>query len=518
MNLAAVMSLDAAAFTGPLQGADRQMNLSIGSLTGMIGKLAGLAAGYLSVRGAISGLSSAMTLGADLDHQSKQTGIAVNELVILRQAFDDTGVGADSLAESMAYMQRNMEQVNKSGESTNKGFARLGINLESFKQMSASEQLQLVEQRLGGLSTQSEKTAAVMDIFGRSGSKMLRLFESKGAIDAARESLGSMPDMMARNAAAFENLDTVMGRARGKVTGLWAGLLESAMPALEGIMNYVDKIDFAKWGQALGNALRTGMAIFESGQAGKVIRLSLGIAFGSAVNMLIGPLMQGSTWKGIGQIMLAGFMGIGAGLIRLFAEPLILLQAGMDKVIDMLFEGLGKIPGIGKALGLDDYQSVSFAEHLATRRSEGTFLTRSGEASAAMASGMLSSGMANVSNGMANAQDIMGTAALRTELSGIVTAARESFAEVAPAVSEALAETAAPAAAAGANAAAAASGGKFDSSADRLAKIGLFVGGGGVAGAQTRLAERTARATEKLNEQMKALLARDAGDLVAVWG
>ena len=78
MNLSAMMSLDAAGFTGPLQQANSQMGLSIGSLTGLVGKVAGLAAGFLSIRAVMNGLKGAISMSAELDHQSKQTGVAVN--------------------------------------------------------------------------------------------------------------------------------------------------------------------------------------------------------------------------------------------------------------------------------------------------------------------------------------------------------------------------------------------------------------------------------------------------------
>lgn len=514
MNLAAVMSLDAAAFTGPLGGANKAMQGSIGSIGGMMGKLAGLAAGFLSIRAIMNGVSGATKLGAELDHQSKQTGIAVDQLLILRQAFDDTGVGASSMADTMAYMQRNMEAVDKAGNSTNKGFAKLKINLGSFKQLGAADQLELIQTKINGLSTQSEKTAAAMDIFGRSGSKLLQLFAAGDAFGDARKSLGSMPALMARNAAAFESFDTMVGRAKGKFTGLWAGMLQSAMPGLNAIMAQVDAIDFAAWGQKITESFQVGLAVFKSGQMGKVVELSIGIAFQSALNFLIGPLMSLNTWKGIGQIILAGFMGIGAGLIKIFTEPILLLQAGMDKVVDELFAAIGKIPGIGKALGLDTYgETKTFSEHLAERRASGTFISRSGDDAAALAKEMYGAGKANLSAGVAASKDVFDPSGMQSELSAILSEARDSIAQIAPAVSGAVANVG------GGQTNAAATGGSIKTSAaDRLAQIGLFVGAGGQSGTQVRLAERTAKATEKMGELLKQLLAKDTDVPLAVWG
>lgn len=234
------------------------------------------------------------------------------------------------------------------------------------------------------------------------------------------------------------------------------------------------------------------------------------------MNLRLGPLASVSTWKGIGQIILAGFMGIGAGLIRLFSEPLIMLQAGMDKVMDELFAGLGKIPGLGKALGLDEFQAQSFEQHLAGRRAEGTFLTRAGDQSSAMASGMMQEGMDRVRAGMSGMTDLTGTEAMRAELAGIVDAARDSIAAVAPQVGEAVATAMQAPGAAEAAATGKKTKSDMDIASDRLAKIGLFVGGGQNA-TQTRLQERTARATERIGELMKKLINKDPGAVAAVW-
>ena len=510
--LQAMMALDATKFTGPMQQATGATGGLLGSLKGMLGPLAGLAAGFLSVKAVIGGMKGAISMGAELDHQSKQTGVAVDQLVVMRQALDDVGIGAGQTSQLIGQMHRAMQQTDKQGRSTNAGFKALGINMAQFRTLGAEDQFKAIGQAVNGLGSQSEKSAALMHIFGRSGTEMLKLFEGGDAFSAARESLGSMPDMMARNAAAFENFDTLVGRAKGKFTGLWAGILESAMPALNQIMAYVDKIDFAKWGQAIGTAFRTGLALFQSGQFGDVIRLSLGIAFGAAVNALIGPLMNGSTWKGIGQIILAGFMGIGAGLIKIFAEPINYLQAGMDKVMDLLFAGLGKIPGLGKALGLDGYQAKSFEEHLADRRANGTFISRAGDESAAMAREMAAAGMRNIGQGIAERRDVTGTGAMREELAGIWDAARDSLAEAAPQLGAAVAQAMPAIEAKGAPAAK-----QTAESADRLAKIGLFVGAGSQNAAQTRLAERTARATERMGALLKQLVDKDAAAPVAVW-
>jgi hypothetical protein len=61
--------------------------------------------GFLAVAG---NAREILQMGADLDHLSKQTGVAVSDLATLRQAFADNGVDASRVGKSVNDLQRRI--------------------------------------------------------------------------------------------------------------------------------------------------------------------------------------------------------------------------------------------------------------------------------------------------------------------------------------------------------------------------------------------------------------------------
>ena len=494
MLLSAMMKLDASGFSNPLEGVRS-------SVAGTIGKLAALAGVSLSVASAIGALKDAMNLGGELNDLSTRTGISVKDLVVLRQAFEDTGVGADSGVQAITLMQKALSGVSESGEPTNKMFAQLGLDMEALKKMAPTDQLKAIGTAISSIQDPAQQTAASMAIFGRSGASMKQFFADPGAIDGAAKALGSMPDVLQRNAALFDSIGDTIGQMKTKLQGFWAGILEGMSPALKSITDSMNSVDFTAWGVKIGTAIGTIIQIFKDGQIGTMLGLSLKIGIGMAVNYISGTLGNSTFWKGIAQLQLAQYVGLGGVLLKVFMTPLTYLQAATDKWFDDLFAKLGKIPGVGKMLGLDTYgPAKSFNEHLADREKNGFFLKDAADAAYNSGGQLMADGLANIKNGI-RANDVVDVSEWKQELGGLWDAARSKF----EANRDALQTNAsAPQNAGGQAALALPSGGKLDTNADRLARIGGFVGGGG--GPALDHARRTAAATERTSRLMQRMI------------
>lgn len=329
MLLQALMKLDGAGFTGPLQNMQ-------GTVSGMIGKLAGLAGGVLAVGGAFTGIKDAMGLGGQLFELSQRTGVAVDQLMILRQAFDDTGVGADAGTQAIVLMQKALSGMSESGEPTNKMFAQLGLNMADLKNMSAEDQLTAIGNAIMNLADPAEQTAAAMAIFGRAGASLKQFFSDPEAINSVKKSLGDLPAIMAKNAKLFDDIGDTFTRLKMKGTGLFAGIAEGIAPALKGLADALDGIDLSGFGRKIGDALGLAVEFFRSGHVADIIGTSLAMAFTGALNFLLGPLLSADLWKGMANMVLAAFEGIGAALMNIIMEPILYMQAAMDKIADTI--------------------------------------------------------------------------------------------------------------------------------------------------------------------------------------
>jgi len=148
------MAMDSSGFTGPVGGAQRVISAS------MIKIAAAVAAAGLSIRGVMRGVRQALDLGAELNHLSAQTGETAGDLLVLRQAFEDTGVGAAALPTSLTYLRRALSGVDDAGQSTRDVFDNLGLDMEQLRGRSAAEQLDMVGKAIRALPAADDRVAA----------------------------------------------------------------------------------------------------------------------------------------------------------------------------------------------------------------------------------------------------------------------------------------------------------------------------------------------------------------------
>lgn len=506
MNLAATMTLNGSQFTGALSGIR-------GAMGGMLGRLAVMTGGVASLAGVMAGMRGAIDFAGQLTDLSARTGESVGQLAILRQAFDDTGVGADKAAELLNFMQRNLNEVDKYGNTANKGLKTLHVSLKDLVGMSGVDQLNAIGQKIMNIEDPAKRTAVAMEVFGRSGAQALQYFSDTGAFDSAKQSLGSLPGLLDKNAASFDQIGDYMGRLKGKWTGLFTGIMTGVAPQLEAVMEKVDAVDFAGWGVKIANAGKLAHAVFANGNLGKVAGLSLEYGFKQALNFLFGPLMSLATWKGLGQIILAGLVGLGTGLLKLFTAPIVYLRAGLDKAIDEMFEQLGKIPKLGKWMGIDQHEAKTFQEHLAASRTRYSFLSDAGDRDGEAAKALLAGGLRDLKTGMADGADPLNATAVRGQLAEVMQEARASLAEAAPAMAEAVA--AATSATAEGLAQVETKGGKAEKPlTDQLTRIGGYMGG---ESPQVREQKEGNRILKKIELGIKSLVIAQGGAPVAVW-
>lgn len=327
MVLSAIMKLDAGGFTTPLGKVTQGIQTTIRLAQDLGGKLLG-----------------AFDLGGEISDLAAQTGELPSTLSILQQAFADTGVGAESTGQILAIMRKNLAGISDDGSTTNKTFERLGLSTEALKNMSANDQLKTIGDSIRNLATPADRSAAAMEIFGRSGTKMLTFFNDGAALDTAASSLGGLPGLLDRNANAFDGVSDAVGRIKKKSMGLWAGIAEGALPAATAITESLDGIDLTSIGQKIGEVIGTVVEMFRTAPLGQLLKDGLMIGLGEAVN-------------GIASL----FVWLSRELWKALSTPLSYLSAAFGKVIQEMMELIGKIPKVGKMLGLDGFKADTFS-------------------------------------------------------------------------------------------------------------------------------------------------------------
>lgn len=335
MILSAFLKLDVAGFSTGIGSAVEGIKL-IGRVSGEVGDK----------------IKAAFDLGGSLSDLSAQTGESAGDLLVLKQAFEDTGVGGDALGQTLALMRRNIADLSGSTEKTEL-FQKMGLDIKSLMDMGAEDQLAAISTGIRSLSNPSQQSAASMEIFGRSGAKMLTFLKDDKALSTARASLGSLPDIMDRNANAFDAVSDRIGRFKMKSMGLWAGVAEGLTPLMDQMTVMFDGVDVAAFGRRIGEVLGTVVELFRENSIGDVLGASLDAGWTGFLNGAVRGVLE------LGKIITEGM-----------TTPFALISAFFQTTIEGIMEQVGKIPGVGAAMGLEGFKASDPFDIFLERRKE----------------------------------------------------------------------------------------------------------------------------------------------------
>lgn len=307
------------------------------------------------------GIKKAFDMGGELSDLSARTGAAIGDLMVLRQAFDNAGIGAEAVGPSINKMQKALAGLNEDGEPTNKVFAQLGLNMEELKGLSATEQFDAIGKAIGGLEDPAQRSMAAMGLFGKSGGQMLALFTDSGALGDAAKDIGNQAALMEENAALFDKISDILGTTGTKLQGFFVGMGAELAPIIEPLVDLFRNTDFSGFGQQLGRSIAIAFQALTDGSIWKLAADGALIGIGEAVNFLWKGLS--SAISGAGEMLIQSFKnaatyfevlttpgfweGMSKSLLGIAAQFGAML---LDKIADLV-EAIAGIPVIGDAVG-----------------------------------------------------------------------------------------------------------------------------------------------------------------------
>ena len=251
-------------------------------IAGLIGGVGGLGAAFA----AFKGLKSAIDFGGELSDLSARTGIAVRDLALLQQAFQDNGVAGDRVADVVNRMQKSLSDAGAGLKEPLRGFELLGLTVSELLNMDPAKQFAAIQQQIAGLSDPSERVAAAWAIFGASGKELITLFEDGKAMDRASVTLGKQADLLARNAQRFDRVSDLLGNAGVKLRGFFVGVADRFAGPLLGVLEELNKIDLTQFGRAVGQVGLTFAAAVKEGRVFELVQRGLSVAVQTALELL----------------------------------------------------------------------------------------------------------------------------------------------------------------------------------------------------------------------------------------
>lgn len=227
------------------------------------------AAGLVVLTAALAGVAVALAdgvlkayeLGDSLDELSMKTGIAVDQLLILKRAAKDNGI--ENVVGAVKKMQVNLVDAVKNGAGpAAKALAQLGLTGMQLIDQLPTDQLALIGQRINAIENPALKTAEAVAIFGREGAQMLALFKDSDALGKAAASIGRQAQILKESAAAFGHVNDTLRGAGDKIMGFFVGVAETILPAMTALVNTLDSIDLADEGEKFGKGIETAVEFF----------------------------------------------------------------------------------------------------------------------------------------------------------------------------------------------------------------------------------------------------------------
>lgn len=267
-------------------------------------------------------------LGGELADLSARTGISARALITLRQAFKDVGLSGDDVGRKINYLQRSIIEAATSGGAAADALAGIGLSAQSLATLAPEDQFSQVAAAISSIQNPAERSAAAMQIFGKSGAELLPLFAEGGAIQNAERVLGRMPEILARNVPTLDAISDSFDRLPNKATQLFAGILDQLAPTVQAILDAFESIDLTGFGQKIGAFAGVAIDQFRAGRFGEFLGLTIEAGFEigveAAVNLfqsLLSLIGTPSFWAGLGNALLTAvnesLKAISALIIRL---------------------------------------------------------------------------------------------------------------------------------------------------------------------------------------------------------
>lgn len=359
-KVAAVFSANTSGLTSGVNRAGRSMKQMAGDVRGLRSGLNLLTAiqgarlfGQITA-GVSRAVSSFVAMGQAqagvIDRTAKlsrQLGMTYGELAGLGLAAELSGTSMDEVGKAVVRADRLFVEAAGGSKTAQKAFASLGLSVSDLQGMSASDRFDKMAAAISQLPTASERAAAAIQLFGRSGANMLNLFENGGSVLAASRQEAERFGIALTSAQAgdVEAMNDSFSRAQRAIEGIVQQVVAYLSPAVTAVStaftDFVGSVGGANIGQAIGDALLAGAQFF-AGIADYVI-LGFGGAFeyaSSVAQQWFGAFsfagQIASAFAGVGNLLSTVFLGV----VRAVLTPLMF-------IIEQAANLLSYVPGIG---------------------------------------------------------------------------------------------------------------------------------------------------------------------------
>ena len=290
-----------------------------------VGAVAAVAGAFATLKVAVDSVKNFANFAGEVSDLQAKTGLAIGPLLVLKQAFENAGIGGEGLASSVRNLQKNLVNASEgSGEAVEK-FSKLGINFADIINLPVDQQIEIIGKAINGLAGDAQKTAAAVDVFGKSGANLLAVFKDSAAIETARAQIGGLAENLGTSIGALDKLsDAIQSAEKNKGFQFLAGFAQGFAGDIEKAANALNAIDLSKSGKASGETAK-GAIVLATAAAETAVDFAKIVGLGDVITsqtVKLAALFAADTFGGAGQIrlLLSGVQKTGAAANKVEAS------------------------------------------------------------------------------------------------------------------------------------------------------------------------------------------------------
>ena len=174
--------------------AGNRMQRAFSGVTTALASVAGALAAGFSVQWIGGLIKDSINAAANLKGLSEQTGVAAGTLAKLDIAARISGVGIDTVAQSMNRLAKMMSWVDEDSKGIPKALKAIGLNFSEFKELDPDAQMLAIAKAFDGFEDGAGKSAVAMALFGKEGARLIPFF--KDLIENQALSAGRTQEMI----------------------------------------------------------------------------------------------------------------------------------------------------------------------------------------------------------------------------------------------------------------------------------------------------------------------------------
>ncbi len=220
------------------------------AMLSMILRFASFAAAVALARKVYRTFTDSLRRIDELAKTARFLGVTTQALASFRHLSDLSGVSTGNLTTALTRMTRAVGEASTGAKEYLEPFQRIGVSIQELMRLKPDEQMARIAEGISGLETHTQQGAVAMEIFGRSGLRMLNVLREgeDGFQQAARAAKAYGLAIRPEDAKKVEDLNDAITRLGASFRGLVNTLTIGIAPAMT---KFIDRLLLA---QAAANA------------------------------------------------------------------------------------------------------------------------------------------------------------------------------------------------------------------------------------------------------------------------